>query len=246
MADNNQLYNSVAPLRNVSALASLIDRVQNRSFGLDGLAVFYGPSGFGKTTAATWAANNFDAVHIEIQSVWTRKNVCEEILTELGIPPEKTISYMVKEICKELVATDRILMLDEADFLVKKGMIELVRDIYKGSGAAIILIGEENLPTGLQKWERVDGRILERVGALPACIDDVRHLAKMHCPGLSLNDDFSETILQASNHSLRRVVVNLNNVKEFALRKSITEITAKVWGSRKFSACSAPVRRAFA
>ena len=50
----------------------------------------------------------------------------------------------------------RPLVIDEADFLVKRGMIEIVRAIYKycaSAGSSIVLIGEENLPNALKMWE---------------------------------------------------------------------------------------------
>ena len=49
---------SIAPLRNVAALISLVERVQDRSMGLPGMAVFYGPSGWGKTTATSCSAKS--------------------------------------------------------------------------------------------------------------------------------------------------------------------------------------------
>ena len=51
-------------------------------------------------------------------------------------------------------------MIDEADYLVSRHMIEVIRDIYESSRATIILIGEEMLPQSLTRWERVHNRML--------------------------------------------------------------------------------------
>ncbi|MBL4750507.1 MAG: ATP-binding protein [Amylibacter sp.] len=243
MAENKQLYNSVAPLRNVSALVALIARVEGRTIGLPGLATFYGPSGFGKTTAATYAANRFDAYHIEVRSSWTKKNFCEGVLKEMGIEPTKTISYMVDQVSEELALSGKILLIDEADYLIRRNMIELVRDMYESSGSTIILIGEEGLPQKLQKWERVHGRMLDWVAALPACLEDIDHLGRLHCKDLTLAADFKSHLLKASKHSIRRVVVNLEKVREFASKKGVTAIDMAVWGKRDFFACNAPTQR---
>ncbi|KAF0674421.1 Holliday junction ATP-dependent DNA helicase RuvB, partial [Profundibacterium mesophilum KAUST100406-0324] len=84
MSQNNALYNSVAPLplRNVAALATLIERARTRAHSLPGMATFYGPSGFGKTTAALFSTNKFRAVTVQVKSTWTAKHLCKSILTE--------------------------------------------------------------------------------------------------------------------------------------------------------------------
>ncbi|WP_236549860.1 ATP-binding protein, partial [Profundibacterium mesophilum] len=82
-------------------------------------------------------------------------------------PPKGTVSEMVEAISAELAMSDAPLLIDEADMLVKRKMIEIVRDIYEGSGAPVILIGEELLPQKLQQWERIHGRMLDWVAAQP-------------------------------------------------------------------------------
>lgn len=243
MTEPIQLYNSVAPLRNVSALVSLIEQVNGRQFGLPGLATFYGPSGYGKTTAATYAANYFNAYQIQMKSCWTGKKLCQELLKEMGVEPSKTIADMVDQIAQELSCTNRTLLIDEADYLVARGMIEIVRDIYESSGSPVILIGEELLPQKLQKWERIHGRMLDWVAAQPACLADVDHLARIYCAELTLEDAFKDHLLRASQHSIRRVCVNLSNVQKLAATKGISTVDLATWGKRKFFATSAPAPR---
>lgn len=86
MTEEHRQNNSVAPLRNVVALVELITRVNQRGPGLPGLGVFYGWSGYGKTTAAVYAANRFRAFQVEVKSVWTKKKLCTEILRDMGVP----------------------------------------------------------------------------------------------------------------------------------------------------------------
>ena len=246
MTEHVEFHNTVAPLRNVALLVSMIDRVQNRGFGMPGMATYYGPSGFGKTTAATYAANQFDAVQIEMNDAWTRKTLCTGILEELGIEPAKTLADMVAQIARELAVNERPLLIDEADHLCKFNMIELVRGIHESSAATIVLIGEEKLPQKLQKWERVHGRMYDCVGALPACLEDVTHLAKIWCPGIDLEPDFKALLLEKSAHSIRRVCTNLERVREAAMVDGVTQMTAATWGKRPFFSTVVPRPRDFA
>ena len=243
MADNTQLYNSVAPLRNVSALVSLIDKVINRTPGLPGLAVFYGYSGFGKTTAAVYAANECNAYQVQMKSTWTQKKLCQSLLLEMSIEPAKTVADMVDQISEELALSNRVLIIDEADFLVKRNMIEIVRDIYESSGSPVILIGEERLPTNLQKWERVHGRVLAWLAAEPACLEDVDHLARIYAPETNLDAAFKKHLLKASQHSIRRVCVNLELVSEYSRIHGSNVVDLAAWKGQKFIPCQAPKAR---
>lgn len=224
MSETPRLYDTIAPLRNVAALVELIERVKNRAPGLPGLAVFHGYSGFGKTTAAIYAANKFRAYNAQVKSCWTKKALCEAILEDMGIIPKGTIPQLVDQIALELGTTGRPLLIDEADHLVAKNSIEIIRDIYESSGAPVILIGEENLPGNLLQYERVHGRVLSWVAAEPGTLEDLNHLAPIYAKGLSLSGELRAAILTASHHSIRRICTNLALVLEYALINGITEL----------------------
>lgn len=243
MTDERKLYNTVAPLRNVGALVELIDRVQKRGHGLPGMATFYGPSGYGKTTAAVYAANRYRAYTVQVKSAWTAKKLCSAILQDLGLPAARTIADMIDDISGEIAKSGRPLIIDEADQLVTRNMIEIVRDIYESSGATVILIGEELLPQKLQKWERVHGRMLDWVPAQPGDLIDVKHLAKIYCAGVDLDEELMGYLLKESNASIRRICINLDRVREFALTKGMAAVTRKDWGRAGFFTGLAPAPR---
>ena len=236
---------TVAPLRNVAALTQLVDRIKNRSMNLPGMGTFYGPSGLGKSFAGTYATNKFGAVTVQMKSVWTKKTLTDAILHEMGLPPARSISDAVDQISQRLAVSDQPLIIDEADYLVKRNQIEIVRDIYEGSGAAIILIGEELLPQKLCAWERVHGRMLAWVPAQPADIADVGHLARVYARGLAIDAGLRQRILAASQGSIRRICVNLDQVREHAVRKGLKAVDQTAWGNRALFSGSAPIARKF-
>jgi hypothetical protein len=242
MTENDNNVNSIAPLRNVILLTQLVERVQNRSYSLPGLATFHGFSGYGKSFAAIYAANKFRAYHVQMKSVWTRKKLCSAILFEMGVTPAHTIPEMMDQIGMELSLSRRPLIIDEADFLVQKSMIEVVRDIYESSQAAIILIGEENFPNNLKRWERVHGRMLDWVAAEPATLADARHLCKIYAPKTQIEDDILKALFDASGGSVRRICVNLDRVREFAETRSIKSISLKDYNGEFFNG-NPPARR---
>lgn len=241
--EETRLYNSVAPLRNVAALLALVQRVQNRAYGLPGMATFFGPSGWGKTTAATYAANRFRACHIQVQVLWRPKQLLAELVFELGLRPERTTSALFNQAAEELARTGRPLLLDEADHLANDRAIEVVRGLYEASGVPVILIGEELLPQKLQRWERVHGRMLDWVAAEPASLEDVGHLAPIYAPGLEIAEDLRRRIVTESRQSIRRVSINLALIAEQAQVRGLKRIGAADWGTRAFFSGEAPAPR---
>lgn len=237
------LYESVAPLRNVSALMTLLERVQSRAFGLPGMATFYGPSGFGKSTAATYATNAFGACHVEVQPLWRSKQLLAGIAHELGLRPARTAADMFEQVSRELAVAQRPLLIDEADRLIRDDMVEVVRGLYETSAVPVILIGEEELPTKLMKWERVHGRMLDWVAAQPAELSDVSQLAPIYAGGVEIRDDLKARLLKESGGSLRRVSTNLSHVKETALTLGLTRVGMAEWGARPFFRGEAPPPR---
>jgi DNA transposition AAA+ family ATPase len=237
------LYESVAPLRNVSGLMTLIERVQNRAFGLPGMATFYGPSGFGKSTAATYAMNFFGACYIEVGPLWRSKQLLAAIAHELTLKPARTAADIFEQVAEQLGRNQRPLLIDEADRLIRDDMIEVVRGLYEASNVPVVLIGEEELPMKIMKWERVHGRMLDWVAAQPAEMADVTQLAAIYAAGVEIRDDLKARLLKESGGSLRRVSTNLSHVKETALTLGLSRMGVSEWGTRAFFRGEAPPPR---
>lgn len=240
-------YNSFAPLGNVVAMVELVMRLQNRTPGLPGMATYYGRSGLGKTTAAIFAGNKFRAHHVELKSRWTPRHFCEELMEELGLDGTRrmSVSRMIDAISEQLARSRRPLLIDEADYLLQRNMIEIARDIYEGSGVPVILIGEEHLPKKLEQHERVHGRMLDWVGAQPGTIDDVSHLAPLYAAGITVADDLKAKALAESKNSIRRICNNLARIREFAANNALTFVDLKTWGETPFAPTGAPNGRSY-
>lgn len=231
-----------APLANVALTLGALSGAMNRPGHLPGLVVLYGPSGLGKSTAATVATTQLRAYYVQAKSSWTRKALYLSILKCMGIHPAKTIYEMEEQVTGQLVMSKRPLIVDEADHLVAKGSIEIVRDIYEGSSAAILLIGEENLPSNLARFERIHNRVLEWVPAQYADMDDARALRDLYCDKSEVADDLLELIHATSKGVVRRIVVNLERVQQAALLAGKARMDLAAWGSQPLYTGDAPRR----
>ncbi len=238
-----KLNNTTAPLQNVSLCVEALDKAVNRPEHLPGLVCFHGPSGFGKSTAAVYVANKMRAYCVQANESWKKKAFLEAILNEMGITPEKVISKMVDQICEQLALSNRPLIIDEMDFIVENNLVEIVRALYEGSGAAILLIGEEALPIKLSKWERFHGRILDWIPAQPVDMDDALHLRDLYCKDADVDDGLVELIHSQAKGSVRRVCINLERVSSEARKEGQETANVSWWANRPLYVGKAPIRK---
>jgi Uncharacterized ATPase, putative transposase len=232
-----------AMLFNVSTFLTAVERAMNREHHLPGFVGFNGPSGYGKSSAAAVAVTHLDSYYVQAQSSWTRKALLLSILKSMGITPAKTIYEMNEQIATQLINSGRPLIIDEADHLVNRGIIEMVRDLYETSQATIVLIGEENLPGNLKRWERFHGRFLTWIPAAPASYGDAVALRQKYATKVDIADDLLDLVHRESRGSVRRICVNLANIQQVALSNGLKEMDLAGWAGRDLYTGEAPARR---
>ena len=244
MNENTLPVNGIAETANLGLCDIALERALDRTGSLPGMVCMYGPSGFGKSVAATHVACRRRAYYVQAKSVWTRKHTLIAILHEMGMQAGRaTIPEMLDMVAQELALSGRPLIVDEMDHLVEKNLVELIRDLYETSQAAILLIGEEQLPNKLKKWERFHGRILSWVPAQPVTLEDARKLAPIYAPSVEVADDLLQHLVQISGGSVRRVAVNLELINDTAGASGADHVDRKAWGRRELYTGEAPKRR---
>ena len=221
----------IAALQNVIEFDTQVRRLMSAKPNLPKLGVFFGPSGYGKSYSATYAANEHGAYHVQVGYSWTKKFFCEAVLVEMGMPrmpgqPRESIPEMIAKIARQLALSKKLLIVDDAQYLTQKGMIEIVRDIYEASQSPIILIGEEGLPGFLKRWERVHNRVLCWLEAKPCNVRDCMALARIICEGVDVTNDLLEAVCREVKGNTRRIVTNLDQIREFATARAMTAISA--------------------
>lgn len=234
----------IVPLTNVGLLSGAMSRAQARPAGLPGLVAMYGPSGYGKSAAAAFAANQHRCYYIECRDTWSKKAFLTAILRDMSILPERSLSDMVDQIAVQLSTSRRPLIVDDVQYLLEKAAANVLTDIYNASEGTIVLIGEERVPSSLQRLERLHNRVLEWVPAQPATIEDVRQLAIESYPELQFGEDLLEDLVRATKGCLRRVAVNLYKVRSEAAAMMLDQIGMVEWGKRSWFTGEAPTRRA--
>lgn len=232
-----------AQIHNLELARTAAERLVSRHAALPGIAVMYGPSGYGKTTAALAVANENRSYFVQMRSAWSRKTLLEKVLTEMSIKPTGTIPAMLDQVCSQLGSSGRLLIIDEFDYCAKNdSMIELVRDIYEGSQSTLLVLGEEQLPHKLKRWERFHSRVLSWIPAQPVSFADAAALVPIYCPGIAVADDLLSHLVAMSGGSVRRVSVNLNAIADQAAMEGWGVVDLAAWGRRQLYTGEAPNR----
>lgn len=234
MSDLFSNSNTIAPIDTVVKCMSVMQLAVDREEHLPGIVALYGRSGLGKSKAAALTVNSTQSYFVQMASAWTKKHFLGAILKDMGIKPELNISLMLDQICEELALSRRPLVIDEADYAVDKNMIDIIRDIYEGSNAAILLIGEEQLSNKiLRKSERFHNRMLHWAKAEPATHEDAFKLRDFYGKrsGINVDDELLKHINLHITGCVRRLCVNLSMVYQEAKRQGKTEMTLDDLGS---------------
>ncbi len=235
---------TIAPLTNVGLCMSALDRAINRTMGLPGIIEFHGPSGYGKSTAAMFVCVRMRGYYVAVQSIWTRKAFLQAVLKEMQIAPAKTIPEMGAQIAEQLARSGKPLFIDEADILLNKaGGANLIKDIHEAAmGCTIVLIGEEQLPDTIEKWERLHGRVLDWITAQPVTLADAQTLTNIYANGIEVAEDLLKHLIDKAEGSVRRVIVNLDRIRDEASKTGWKIIDKATWGNRPLYTGKPPKR----
>lgn len=237
---------TVAPLTNVGLAMAALERARNRSISLPGIVVLYGPSGWGKSTAAAYAASNqaMRAYYVEMNELWDKRDFLRHMALEVGVSPDGKISAIAEAVSKQLALSERPLIIDEAGVLMERaGGDGLVKGLYEMSKGAVMLVGEETLPARIARHERLHGRVLEWIGAQPATMADARALTRIYCPAVDVADDLLKVLAERAKGSIRRIVVNLDAIHQEARKVGWTRVDLAAWGQRPIYTGEAAARR---
>lgn len=233
----------VQEMENVRLVNELMRRVMSRRPELPGIGVFCGPSGLGKTVASVNAATMFNAAYVECGASWNQTSLMDAVLFELTQQTVRgTVASKMAQIIDVLASDGRPLIIDEADYLVRKNTIDLVREMSDRSGAGVILIGEENLPRKLAAFERTYNRVLSWQYAQPCDRSAARALARLMAGGIEIEDALLDHLVKATRGVTRTICTNLDNIREFAELHDLELVSLGQWGVENFYSGRAPER----
>ncbi len=218
-------HKGFAPIGVVARCAQALERARSRREELPGIVCLSGFAGLGKTTAAAALAARFDCAFLECQPYWSQKHTVQKLAYELSVGGDGTLPVIAERCAEQLARSGKGVIWDDFDtFAEKKSLVELVRGIYKASGAPMLIIGEELLPKRLERYETFHGRILQFVLAPRADLNDARALAEVYAPGLTLADDALEHLVARVSGLTRRLSTTLDTWSGIAAERGLDAV----------------------
>ncbi len=228
------MRHQIAHVKNIKLLYQAGEALRTRAPGVPGIGLLWGPTGFGKTTAAAWYANQCNALYVRAVATWTPSSMLGALMRELDSQPMSRCADMVAFIVERLALENRPVFVDEADYLLSKKLLETLRDLHDLSNAPLILIGMADFRRKVIHREQLAGRIAQWVEVRAADIDDARALATACCE-VEVADDLLKDLQRETRGSMRGMTVGLDRIEAVARKLGKDRMTAKDWGNREFT-----------
>jgi len=235
------MRHKIVPVTNVAMLSEAHDALINRSMGMPGMGLIWGPTGFGKTIATTWLVNQCHGVYVRALATSTPLSLLGAIGRELDLEPRGSCANQVEQIVQKLAETGRPLFIDEADYIIdSKRMTETLRDIHDLAIVPVVLVGMAEIRRKITQRQQLSGRIAQWVEFGAASAEDARLIADTLCE-VTVADDLLANLHAASGGSIRLMVVGLQRIEQHARARGLADICAADWrGGDDFFIGSAP------
>jgi len=234
------MRSKIIPISNVQRLAEAADALLNRAYGMPGMGLVEGPTGYGKTTAVAWLVTRVNGVFVRALATTTPSSLLDSICKELGIGKRSTNVATVEDIVRKLAETGRPLFIDEADYLAdKRRLIETLRDIHDLATVPVVLIGMHGFRRKLTPLQQLTGRIAQWVDFQAASEFDARVLAR-ELAEVDVDDALVGKLHAAAQGSVRLLVVGLAQIEQRAKNRGLRKIGVNEWGHGDFFVGVAP------
>nr|WP_067289791.1 ATP-binding protein [Marinobacterium profundum] len=226
----------VAPVKNVIATQNAFDSLYNRSYGVPGIGLIHGPTGFGKTTSVAYLFNQVNGVLVRARANDTSSSLLGRIVSELGAQPMQRNARMVDYIIEQMSMYERPLFIDEADYLMGDiKLLESIRDLYDATEVPVVLIGMDQIAKRISSRKQFFNRISEWVEFRPADLDDVMVMADcMLERGIQVEAELLEKLRQSASGEMRRITIGLAQIEKLARANELDIVTIGHWGDQPF------------
>jgi DNA transposition AAA+ family ATPase len=223
----------MVPTANIRTFWSGLDRIQTRQKKTNRIMLAFGAPGLGKTEAAAWYnINNGQSIFLRINSLVSPRSFLEDLVTELGEQPLYRAADLFKQAKALLEINPRLLLVDEADYLLKDSRcIETLRDLHDTTACSICIIGMEAMDRKLARFKHLVDRFAEVVRFSELTLADVKHIcAQMADVRIS---DEAAVYIHKTAPRFRQVIANINKAESLAKINNLKEISSSHLEARR-------------
>ena len=190
------------------------------------LVLIQGKYGIGKSELIErWASEN-GHVFIRSKRIWTNSSMLKDVATSLGLSVRGTATETENRIKEHLAISMQTLIFDEADYLAdikSAAKLETIRDISDVTGTMIFLIGMQDFPAVVQRYEHIASRVARIVQLHPLSLADVQTTCKAKSE-VALTPALVEQIHRDSGGRMRHILNAIANIEMWAEANSWAEV----------------------
>jgi DNA transposition AAA+ family ATPase len=216
--------------KNVKRLHAGLDTVLRRQVGVEQMMLVKGIPGTGKSEALLhWklqhGSEERQVPYVRADKLSTARSILDDIVTELGELPAFKARDVMSQITARLSEAPRPIIVDEVDYLIQRGQIEILRDVHDKARVPVILVGMDNVDKKLMRFPPLYDRITSIVPFQPLDRDDIREMADAVCD-VAVDDSAVGYIHERSDGKLRRITILLYKAERIARANDLKSICA--------------------
>lgn len=215
-----------AMTKNVQAFLGGMEAVDAKNAGKIGMVLVEGDPGTGKTECAQWYAAQNDIPYIRATDIMTRRSLLVAIVGELGEAPHGRTDALFNQVLDQLLERPRPLIVDEVDYLVKDGMVEVLRDINDMTNCPVIMLGMHQISKKLQRFRHLYDRFSAVVRFHTFDETDIAQLAEQICEA-KIDPTGIKFIQERGQGKFRRSMVWFQRAERLARNNSLELVTAQ-------------------
>ncbi len=214
-----------ATTKNVQRFVAGIETVRTPIRGRIGMMLAYGPPGTGKTETGMWYAARNDVPYIRAKDITSRRSLLSNIVAELGEAPSFRSDALFDQAVEQLLERPRPLLIDEVDYLLRGGMVEILRDLNDITNIPVVLMGMEHADKKLKRYRHLYDRISAVVRFELFDQGEIANLAAQICE-TTLSKDAIAFIHKQSKGKLRLTTTWLARAEKMARLNSLETVEA--------------------
>lgn len=183
-------------------------------------------AGRGKTRTSQWYSAHNDCVYLRVLSIWRSgeldflKSFCRAL--DIFTPPKKK-GPGFDAVVDNLLANQRPVLLDEAEKMPPT-FLDVVRDIADCARVPVVLIGEEELVSYMERNRRVWSRTFRKLEFQPIEAADIIMYAT-EAANLKLTPQVAAILHKASDGDFRLVKRDLLGIAQAAQASGSADVT---------------------